>query len=231
MILLKYYYAWDYSLYILLSNFLFYSPGIPLFDPIVAEEEQVAVVIEPWMKTLHGDQATNCGLSKPSFKESFQLNVDEAMSVLGSADRCENVGDAVSSGSVVTTNNEQPGTGGAEWSSPNLQDVIEQYNSEKLQLESVSGKHVQVLSAFMGSYRRLKLLHGKTCCLRKRLLETEKEMACCEAETLEFGASCREVAGEMAESQKRMQETAEKLGKEVEVLKQKEFVAMKRRRC
>ncbi|VVB14395.1 unnamed protein product [Arabis nemorensis] len=209
------------------------NQGIPLIGPRVAEE-QVAVVIEPdepWMKTMHVDhQATNSAPSKLSFKESCHLNLDEALSDLGSVDRFENVGDAVSSGSVVT-NHEQPGTGETEWSSPNLQDIIEQYNSEKHRLESVSGKHVQVLSAFMGSYRRLRLLHEKTNNLRKLLLETEKEMACCEAETLELGASCREVASEMAESQKRMQETAEKLGKEVDVLKLKEFVTMKRRKC
>ncbi|CAA7031458.1 unnamed protein product [Microthlaspi erraticum] len=184
--------------------------GIPLSDPVAvigAEEQR--------MKSLHCDYA----LSK--------FSVDEALSKL--------VRDAVSSGYVVedgTNDYEQPvdGTGEAEWSFPNLQDLIEQYNSEKLRLESVSGKHVQVLGAFMASYSRLRLLHEKTSHLRKLLLETEKEMACCEAETLEFGASCREVAGEIAESQKTMQETAAKLGKGVEVLKQKEFVDMKRRR-
>lgn len=171
------------------------------------------------MKSLHGDRPTSCALTK--------LSVDEALSVL--------VRDTVSSGSGVehgTRNYEQAvdRTGETEWSFPNLQDLIEQYNSEKLRLESVSGKHVQVLGAFMASYSRLRLLHDKTSHLRKLLLETEKEMACCEAETLEFGASCRKVAGEMAESQKRMQETADKLGNQVEVLKQKEFVDMKRRR-
>ncbi|CAE6100224.1 unnamed protein product [Arabidopsis arenosa] len=188
------------------------NQGIPLFDPVSIEPE------EPWKKTLHGDQPTNSALS--------MLSVDEAMSDL--------IRDTVSSGSVVIhgrITREQPGIGGAEWSFPYLQDLIDQYNSEKLQLESISGKHVQVLSEFMASYRRLRLLHEKTCHLRKTLLETEKEMVCCEAETLEFGASCREVAGEMAESQKRMQETAEQLGKEVEVFKQNEFVAPKRRRC
>ncbi|KFK25628.1 hypothetical protein AALP_AA8G139400 [Arabis alpina] len=203
------------------------SQGIPLCGPSVVEEQVEIEQDELWMKTLHVDEATNSALS--IVKESCQLNVSDAMSGLGSVDRCENVGDVVSSGSVVT-NHEQHGTGEAEWSSPNLQDIIEQYNSEKRRLESVSGKHVEVLSAFMGSYRRLRLLQKKTSDLRKLLLETEKEMACCEAETLEFGASCREVASEMAESQKRMQETAEKLGKEVEVLKQNEFVTMKRRK-
>ncbi|XP_024012060.1 uncharacterized protein LOC18019076 isoform X2 [Eutrema salsugineum] len=188
------------------------NQGIPLSDSIVIEPE------EQWMKSLRGDdQPTSCALSK--------LSVDEAMSGL--------VRDAVSSVSVVkheTKNHERPVavTSEAECSFPNLQDLIEQYNSEKLRLECVSGKHVQVLNAFMSSYSRLRLLHEKTSHLRKLLLVTEKEMACCEAETLELGASCREVAGEMAESQKRMQETADKLGKEVEVLKQKEFVDMKR---
>lgn len=56
-------------------------------------------------------------------------------------------------------------------------------------------------------------------------------MACCEAETLELGASCREVAGEMAESQNRMQVVGAILRDEVELLKRKEFVGMKRRRC
>ncbi|CAN8256408.1 unnamed protein product [Cochlearia groenlandica] len=122
------------------------------------------------------------------------------------------------------------GDGEAEWSFPNLQDLINRYNSEKLRLESVSGKHTQVLSAFVSSYQRLRLLHAKTSHLRTSLLETEKELACCEADTLEYGASCKEVAVEMAESQKRMQETAEQLAKEVESMKQKEFVDMKRRR-
>ncbi|CAH2072809.1 unnamed protein product [Thlaspi arvense] len=190
------------------------NQGVPLSDPIVIEPE------EQWMKSLHGDQATDCALSK--------LSVDEAMSHL--------IRDTVSSGSAVKherKNRERPvaGTGEAEWSFPNLQDLMEQYNSEKLRLESVSGKHVQVLSAFMSSYSRLRLLQEKTSRLRKMLIETEEEMACCEAETLEFGAGFRKVAGEMAESQKRMQETAEKLGKEVEALKHKEFVDMKRRRC
>ncbi|KAG7602173.1 putative DNA topoisomerase transcription factor interactor and regulator CCHC(Zn) family [Arabidopsis thaliana] len=187
------------------------NQGISLFDPVTSEPE------EPWKKTQNGDQPTNSALSK--------LSVDEAMSDL--------IRDTVSSGSVVIhgrTNHEQPEIDGAEWSFPCLQNLIDQYNSEKLQLESISGKHVQMLSEFMASYRRLRLLHEKTSHLRKTLLETEKEMVCCEAETLEFGASCREVAGEMAESQKRMQETADKLGKEVEVFKHNEFVGLKRRR-
>jgi endonuclease VIII-like 3 len=187
------------------------NQGISLFDPVTSEPE------EPWKKTQNGDQPTNSALSK--------LSVDEAMSDL--------IRDTVSSGSVVIhgrTNHEQPEIDGAEWSFPCLQNLIDQYNSEKLQLESISGKHVQMLSEFMASYRRLRLLHEKTSHLRKTLLETEKEMVCCEAETLKFGASCREVAGEMAESQKRMQETADKLGKEVEVFKQNEFVGLKRRR-
>ncbi|KAL1188959.1 DNA topoisomerase 3-alpha [Cardamine amara subsp. amara] len=179
------------------------TSGIPVFDSIVIEPQEL------WKTPRDGD------LSK--------LSVDEVMSDL--------VRDTLSSGSVVlhgTTSHERPGTGEFELSFPDLQDLIEKYNAEKLNLERVSGKHVQVLSAYMGSYRRLRSLHEKTCHLRQSLLETEKEMACCEAETLEFGVSCREVAVEMAESQKRMQEIAEKLGKEVEVLKQTEFVATKR---
>lgn len=171
------------------------------------------VVIGPEEK-LHGG---DCALSK--------LRVDEATSGL--------VRDTVSRKREMICY-EQPvdRTGEvAEWSLPNLQDLMEQYNSEKLQLESVSGKHAQVLSEFMSSYSRLRLLHEKTGQLRKLLLETEKEMACCEAETLELGASCREVAGEMAESQNRMQVMAAILGDEVELLKRKEFVGMKRRRC
>ncbi|XP_010453496.1 PREDICTED: uncharacterized protein LOC104735405 [Camelina sativa] len=186
--------------------------GIRLFDPVLIEPEE-----EPWNKTLLGDQLTNSTISK--------LSVDEVMSDL--------MKDTVSSGSGVIherRNHEEPGIGEAEGSFPYLQDLIDQYNSEKLQFECVSGKHVQLLSEFMASYRRLRLLHEKTSHFRKSLLETEKEIVCCEAETLEFGASCREVAGEMAESQKRMQETAEQLGKEVEVFKQQEFVPLKRRR-
>ncbi|XP_006287906.2 uncharacterized protein LOC17882559 [Capsella rubella] len=187
------------------------NQGVPLFDLVLSETE------EPWNKTLPGDQPTTSTVSK--------LSVDEVMS--------DFIKDTVSSGSVVIherANHEQPGAREAEGSFPYLQDLIERYNSEKLQLESLSGKHVQLLSEFMASYRRLRLLHEKTCHLRKSLLETEKEIVCCEAETLEFGASCREVAGEMAESQKRMQEIAEQLGKEVDVFKQKEFVPLKRRR-
>ncbi|KAF8118099.1 hypothetical protein N665_0006s0099 [Sinapis alba] len=182
-----------------------------------------AAALKQGILMVHGDQPTSCALSK--------LCVDEeATSGLGR--------DTVSNGSVAKRERiyyEQPvagGTGDAEWSFPNLQDLMEQYNSEKLLLESVSGKHVQMLSALMSSYSRLRLLHEKTGHLRKLLLETEKEMACCEAETLELGASCREVAGEMAESQNRMQVMAAILGDEVEALKQKEFVDMKkRRRC
>lgn len=155
-----------------------------------------------------------------------KLSVDEeATSGLGR--------DTVSNGSVAKREMiryEQP-VEEAEWSFPDLDDLMEQYNSEKLQLESVSAKHVQVLSEFMSSYSRLRLLHEKTGNLRKLLLETEKEMARCEAEALELGASCREVAGEMAEAQNRMQVMAAILGDEVELLKQKEFVGRKRRRC
>ncbi|KAL0709478.1 hypothetical protein Bca4012_016456 [Brassica carinata] len=178
------------------------NQGILMSDP---------VVIEPG-EQLRGD----CALSK--------LGVDEATSGLGR--------DTVSRGYVAKREMvcyEQP-VAEAEWSFPDLQDLMEQYNSEKLQLERVSGKHGQVLSAFMSSYSRLRLLHEKTGNLRKLLLETEKEMASCEAETLELGASCREVAGEMAESQSRMQVMAAILGDEVEALKHKESVDMKRRR-
>ncbi|CAH8292261.1 unnamed protein product [Eruca vesicaria subsp. sativa] len=168
-------------------------------------------VIEPGEK-LHGD----CAVSK--------LSVDEATSCLGRDT-------TVSNGSVAKremTCYEQFGE--AEWSFPNLEDLMEQYNSEKVQFESISGKHAQVLSAFMSSYSRLRILHEKTSHLRKLLVETEKEMACCEAETLELGTNCREVAGEMADSQNRMQVMAVILGDEVEALKQKEFAVMKRRR-
>ncbi|KAG5403172.1 hypothetical protein IGI04_009291 [Brassica rapa subsp. trilocularis] len=177
------------------------NQGILMSDPVVIEQ-------------LHGD----CALSKRSVEE-------EATSGLGR--------DTVSNGSVAKREMicyEQP-VEEAEWSFPDLDDLMEQYNSEKLQLESVSAKHAQVLSEFMSSYSRLRLLHEKTGNLRKLLLETEKEMACCEAEALELGASCREVAGEMAEAQNRMQVMAAILGDEVELLKQKEFVGRKRRRC
>ncbi|WZZ38288.1 hypothetical protein YC2023_034547 [Brassica napus] len=177
------------------------NQGILMSEPVVIEQ-------------LHGDQP----LSKLSVDE-------EATSGLGR--------DTVSNGSVAKREMicyEQP-VEEAEWSFPDLDDLMEQYNSEKLQLESVSAKHVQVLSEFMSSYSRLRLLHEKTGNLRKLLLETEKEMARCEAEALELGASCREVAGEMAEAQNRMQVMAAILGDEVELLKQKEFVGRKRRRC
>ncbi|WZY80481.1 hypothetical protein YC2023_026865 [Brassica napus] len=177
------------------------NQGILLSDPVVIEQ-------------LHGD----CALSKRSVEE-------EATSGLGR--------DTVSNGSVAKREMicyEQT-VEEAEWSFPDLDDLMEQYNSEKLRLESVSAKHAQVLSEFMSSYSRLRLLHEKTGNLRKLLLETEKEMACCEAEALELGASCREVAGEMAEAQNRMQVMAAILGDEVELLKQKEFVGRKRRRC
>ncbi|CAF1697349.1 unnamed protein product, partial [Brassica napus] len=177
------------------------NQGILMSEPVVIEQ-------------LRGDQP----LSKLSVDE-------EATSGLGR--------DTVSNGSVAKREMicyEQP-VEEAEWSFPDLDDLMEQYNSEKLQLESVSAKHVQVLSEFMSSYSRLRLLHEKTGNLRKLLLETEKEMARCEAEALELGASCREVAGEMAEAQNRMQVMAAILGDEVELLKQKEFVGRKRRRC
>uniref|UniRef100_A0A0D3B110 GRF-type domain-containing protein n=1 Tax=Brassica oleracea var. oleracea TaxID=109376 RepID=A0A0D3B110_BRAOL len=177
------------------------NQGILMSEPVVIEK-------------LHGDQP----LSKLSVDE-------EATSGLGR--------DTVSNGSVAKREMicyEQP-VEESEWSFPDLDDLMEQYNSEKLQLESVSAKHVQVLSEFMSSYSRLRLLHEKTGNLRKLLLETEKEMASCEAKALELGASCREVAGEMAEAQNRMQVMAAILGDEVELLKQKEFVGRKRRRC
>lgn len=52
------------------------------------------------------------------------------------------------------------------------------------------------------------------------MVETGKELANCEAETLKFGAPCREVDAEMAESQKLLEETTYKLGEEVDVVKQ-----------
>ncbi|KAJ4908415.1 GRF zinc finger / Zinc knuckle protein [Raphanus sativus] len=194
------------------SSFL--AAGVPENteeDSSVSDVHSAAPVNQ---EKLHGG---DCALSK--------LRVDEATSGL--------VRDTVSRKREIICY-EQPvdRTGEvAEWSLPNLQDLMEQYNSEKLQLESVSGKHAQVLSEFMSSYSRLRLLHEKTGQLRKLLLETEKEMVCCESETLELGASCREVAGEMAESQNRMQVMAAILGDEVELLKRKEFVGTKRRRC
>lgn len=72
-----------------------------------------------------------------------------------------------SSGSIVKHETSQELVKLNGHSFANLDDLMEQYNSKKLQLESISGKHVQLLSAFKSSYYPLRQYHEKTGHLRK----------------------------------------------------------------
>ena len=82
----------------------------------------------------------------------------------------------------------EPGTSEAERSFANLQDLMEQYNSEKLQLESISGEYVQVLSAFMSSYDPLRLTSWENW-PSQEIITWSRERYGFEAGTLELGAS------------------------------------------
>ncbi|KAG2302455.1 hypothetical protein Bca4012_060759 [Brassica carinata] len=96
-----------------------------------------------------------------------------------------------------------------------LMDLLEQYNSEKLHFESVSMRHVDVLSAFTGSYKILESLRDTAHSQSKQLVEVENEVKLYEAKTSEFAASLEEVCGEMTKSQNKMVETARRVVKEL----------------
>lgn len=138
-------------------------------------------------------------------KESYAPEVAEATSL------SENIINQVSNRPTCqsTTSIE------TEASCSSLMDLIEQYNSEKLYFESVSMKHVDVLSAFTGSYKILESLRDTAHNLSTQLTEVKKQVKLYEAKTSEFAASLEEVCGEMTKSQNKMVETARRVLKEL----------------
>ncbi|KAG7585537.1 Zinc finger CCHC-type [Arabidopsis thaliana x Arabidopsis arenosa] len=181
---------------------------ITLYDDVVRleTEEQVLTSVAP--KHLDPQVEVSCG------KDSYASE--------GVAGHSQNKSDLVSNGSNKPEHLRATISGETEASfsgSSSMMELIEQYNSEKLCFESISMKHVEALTAYTGSYKRLESLRGRARSLKKQLLEVEKQVKLCEAETSEFAASLKEVSGEMAKSQKKMVETAGKVAKEVRVNK------------
>lgn len=141
-------------------------------------------------------------------KESYALEVAEATSL------SENIINPVSNRPTCqsTTSIE---TEASFSGCSSLMDLIEQYNSEKLHFENVSMKHVDVLSAFTGSYKILESLRDTSHNLSKQLTEVKKQVKLYEAKTSEFAASLEEVCGELTSSQNKMVETARRVLKEL----------------
>ncbi|XP_010552852.1 PREDICTED: uncharacterized protein LOC104823128 [Tarenaya hassleriana] len=172
---------------------------------------------------VEGDQLTNGDLSEFTSKESYEWEVeDEAVSVLLSTHEYETTSNETNNSDLIQEAvKHQPLSVLPFANAPSLLDLIEQYHSEKFNFETVSLRCFEAFSGFVGSYKQLKSLHEKAHRLRKLLVQTEEQIACCEAETLEFAVSVGEVSGQMKESQNRMQEAAEKLAKEIEVFRQR----------
>lgn len=195
----------------------FYLLGIvPSFDLITLHDDAVRLETEEQVLPLVAPKHLDPQVEPLYGKNSYASE--------GVAGHSENTSDPVLNGSKKPEHIHQPSmtSGEIEASfsgSSSMMELIEQYNSEKLNFESISMKHVDALTAFMDSYKQLESLRDRAHSLRKQLLEVEKQVKLYEAETSEFAASLQEVSGEMAKSQKKMVETAGKVAKEVRVNK------------
>ncbi|CAH8256757.1 unnamed protein product [Arabidopsis lyrata] len=189
---------------------------VPSFDLITLHDDAVRLETEEQVLPLVAPKHLDPQVEPLYGKNSYASE--------GVAGHSENTSDPVLNGSKKPEHIHQPSmtSGKIEASfsgGSSMKKLIEQYNSEKLNFESISMKHVDALTAFMDSYKQLESLRDRAHSLRKQLLEVEKQVKLYEAETSEFAASLQEVSGEMAKSQKKMVETAGKVAKEVRVNK------------
>ncbi|ANM60356.1 Zinc finger GRF-type [Arabidopsis thaliana x Arabidopsis arenosa] len=183
---------------------------ITLYDDAVRLETKEPVLPSVAPKHLDTQVETLCGNALEAVESSSQNTSDL---VLNANNKPEHIHQrAATSGETEASYS----------GSSSMMVLIEQYKSEKLYLESISMKHVEALTAYTGSYKQLESLRDRAHSLKKQLLEVEKQVKLCEAETSEFAASVQEVSGEMAKSQKKMVEIAGKVAKEVRVDKQRD---------
>ncbi|KAJ0228819.1 GRF zinc finger / Zinc knuckle protein [Hirschfeldia incana] len=189
-----------------LSDFSEFNNSLPNIDlNSDASVNQESKDVVPSLAPKHNETQVK-DLCNYDTTDSYALEVAEATSL------SENIINPVSSkqSSQCTTYVETEPS-----SSSSLMDLIEQYNSEKLHFESVSMKHLDVLSAFTGSYKILESLRDTARSLSMPLTEVEKQVKIYEAKTSELAANLEEVCGEMTKSQNKMVETARRLMKEL----------------
>uniref|UniRef100_A0A5B7C4E9 Uncharacterized protein n=1 Tax=Davidia involucrata TaxID=16924 RepID=A0A5B7C4E9_DAVIN len=96
--------------------------------------------------------------------------------------------------------------------------LVEQYKSEKLQLDNVSRLHAEATDALKASNELIQLLGEEASRVRNLLFQIETKLSCCQAENVDLEARLAQISEDMLETK----QSFEVASKEVEASEQRE---------
>ncbi|XP_021661764.2 uncharacterized protein LOC110650921 isoform X2 [Hevea brasiliensis] len=103
-------------------------------------------------------------------------------------------------------------------------ELIKLLDSEKVQFDNVSRLHAEAVTAYSASSNHLQSLEEEISLVKAMLLQLEKQLSSCEAETLVLKTHVDEVSKEMLESKSSMEAAYDKLAEALELERQRDSV-------
>ncbi|KAJ6896567.1 hypothetical protein NC651_022689 [Populus alba x Populus x berolinensis] len=93
------------------------------------------------------------------------------------------------------------------------EEFLGHYNDKKTQFDNISQRHVEAVSACEASENHLQSLRGEVSRVKNMLLELEKQLSFCEAETSRCKSCVSEISNHKSESERSLDSACEKMEK------------------
>ncbi|XP_011004265.1 PREDICTED: uncharacterized protein LOC105110803 isoform X1 [Populus euphratica] len=91
------------------------------------------------------------------------------------------------------------------------EEFLDHYNDKKTQFDNISQRHVEAVSAYEASENHLQSLRVEVSRVKNMLLDLEKQLSFCEAETLRCKSCVTEISNHKSESERSLDAACEKM--------------------